>query len=51
VNGASGTFGIDDLNLGVPEPATWAMMLVGLGLIGGGLRMARRKEGMALNAT
>jgi hypothetical protein len=32
----------------VPEPATWAMMLLGVGMIGGGLRMARRKNGMAL---
>jgi hypothetical protein len=35
---------------GIPEPSTWAMMLIGIGLIGGGLRMARRKTGMALTA-
>jgi hypothetical protein len=34
----------------VAEPAAWAMMLVGVGMIGGGLRMARRKSGMALTA-
>ncbi len=34
----------------VPEPATWAMMLLGVGAIGAGLRMARRKDGMALTA-
>lgn len=28
---------------GVPEPATWAMMLVGVGLMGGMLRMQGRK--------
>ncbi|MBT2188661.1 PEPxxWA-CTERM sorting domain-containing protein [Sphingobium sp. H33] len=28
---------------GVPEPATWALMLVGFGLIGHGLRQARRR--------
>jgi hypothetical protein len=28
---------------GVPEPATWAMMLAGLGGIGAAMRMARRK--------
>ena len=37
------------LHGGVPEPATWAMMLLGAGLVGGGLRMARRKD-MALTA-
>jgi hypothetical protein len=34
----------------IPEPATWAMMLCGLGMVGGGMRMARRKNGMALTA-
>jgi len=33
----------------VPEPATWAFMLVGVGMIGAGLRMARRKNDLALN--
>jgi PEP-CTERM motif-containing protein len=27
----------------VPEPATWAMMLLGFGLVGGALRSAKRK--------
>jgi hypothetical protein len=35
---------------GVPEPATWAMTLLGIGMIGGGLRMARRKNAMALTS-
>ena len=26
----------------VPEPATWAMMLVGLGIVGGAIRYRRR---------
>jgi hypothetical protein len=34
----------------VPEPATWAMMLLGVGMIGAGLRTARRKNDMALAA-
>jgi hypothetical protein len=34
----------------VPEPATWAIMLVGVGMIGGGLRLGRRKDGMARTA-
>jgi len=27
---------------GVPEPATWAMMILGMGMVGAGLRMRRR---------
>jgi PEP-CTERM motif len=41
-------FTVDDLSLttvgGAPEPATWAMMLVGVGVAGGALRMARSKQ-------
>ena len=40
--------GISSLALAVPEPAAWAMMLLGVGMIGAGLRMARRKNDMAL---
>ena len=36
-------------NSGVPEPGTWVMMLLGVGLIGAGLQ-ARRRVGMALTA-
>jgi len=32
----------------VPEPAAWAMMLMGLGLVGAGLRIARRRDVTAL---
>ena len=32
----------------LPELATWAMMLLGVGMIGGGIRMARSRNGMAL---
>lgn len=30
----------------VPEPATWAMMLLGFGLIGGAMRSARRRPAL-----
>lgn len=32
----------------VPEPATWAMMLLGLGFIGGAMRSAKRKAKSAI---
>ncbi len=35
---------------GVPEPVTWAMLLVGLGGVGGVMRSARRKAAMASTA-
>lgn len=35
-------------NMGaVPEPATWAMMILGFGLVGGAMRGARRRETLA----
>jgi hypothetical protein len=42
-----------DVTLGsaaVPEPSIWATMLLGVGMIGAGLRMTRRKGGMPLTA-
>jgi hypothetical protein len=42
----AGTFDIS----AAPEPATWAMMLLGVGMIGAGMRVARRKNDMALAA-
>lgn len=38
---ASGTITIRDMNSAVPEPATWAMMLLGFGAIGFSLRRRR----------
>lgn len=34
----------------VPEPATWAMMLLGLAGLGAALRISRRNEGAAITA-
>lgn len=42
----SGGFSVSD----VPEPAAWAMMLIGVSTIGVGLRMARRKDVVACSA-
>ena len=45
--GTNGFFG-PNIGVAVPEPATWAMMLLGVGMIGAGLRVARRKNDMAI---
>jgi hypothetical protein len=42
--------GVGNLPDGVPEPATWAMMLLGAGLVGSGLRMARRPNNTSPSA-
>lgn len=33
----------------VPEPATWAMMILGLGFIGGAMRSAKRRQRLAVS--
>ena len=35
----------------VPEPATWAMMLLGFGFVGGALRLAKRKQKLTVSYT
>jgi hypothetical protein len=35
---------------GVPEPATWAMMLLGVGFVGAGMRVSRQKTEAAADA-
>lgn len=45
-----GAFGVDNFKVegftsaAVPEPATWAMMIMGFSLIGGSMRAARRQQ-------
>jgi hypothetical protein len=41
-NAGRATLTISSLNSAVPEPATWAMMIVGFGAIGASLRSGRR---------
>lgn len=43
LGGSGGTGGYD-----VPEPATWAMLLVGFGAIGAAMRSSRRRNSIAL---
>lgn len=38
-----GTFTYAPFSAGVPEPATWGMMILGFGLVGAAMRMRRRK--------
>jgi hypothetical protein len=33
----------------VPEPATWAMMIGGFGMVGGAMRSARRKQKVSVS--
>jgi Protein of unknown function (DUF642)/PEP-CTERM motif len=42
---------LDAINVSaVPEPATWAQLLLGFAVLGGVLRFARRAKGVALSA-
>lgn len=53
--GAAGGTGYDNITFGsdvagaVPEPSTWAMMLVGFGAVGGALRSSKRKRKATLS--
>jgi hypothetical protein len=47
--GSNGNYNFDTTGLtlnvaAVPEPATWAMMIGGFGMVGGAMRSARRKQ-------
>jgi hypothetical protein len=38
------SFEFDNIAASVPEPSTWAMMLVGFGGLGAAMRSSRRKQ-------
>ncbi len=45
----NGDFEMDNLTAGVvPEPAAWAMMVLGMGLLGAGLRLTRSRRTLAI---
>lgn len=41
---SANSFEVDNLAVGVPEPAAWAMMLGGFGVLGGAMRRRRRSN-------
>jgi hypothetical protein len=43
ITSPDGVLNINNIVFGVPEPGTWAMMLVGFGAMGASLRLGRRK--------
>ncbi len=46
--GRENNFNFEVAAAAVPEPGTWAMMLVGFGMIGGTARYRRRKTSLAI---
>lgn len=45
----SSTLTISQVNAPVPEPATWAIMVLAFGLVGGAMRRARRQQTLAIS--
>jgi PEP-CTERM motif len=44
-NGVAETYNLDNLRIGaVPEPATWAMLILGFGVIGGAMRTRQQAK-------
>jgi PEP-CTERM motif len=46
-------FGFDNLafSSAIPEPATWAMMILGFGLVGGSLRRTNNRQHQSARVT
>lgn len=53
LNASGDAIGVDDLRFSsaaaVPEPATWALMLLGFGFVGGALRSKKRRQNVAVS--
>ena len=45
----SANYGFNFRLAAVPEPATWAMMIVGFGLVGGAMRSAKQRRKLAVS--
>jgi hypothetical protein len=48
--GGSTTYNFEAVNGAVPEPATWAMMILGMGAVGFSMRSAKRRSDSKFNA-
>jgi hypothetical protein len=48
LNSTSNSFELSNIGAAVPEPATWAMMIIGFGAVGSMVRSHRRKQALAL---
>lgn len=45
----NGSLTISAVSPAIPEPATWAMLLLGFAAIGGALRLSRRKQNVSVS--
>ncbi|WP_332773824.1 PEPxxWA-CTERM sorting domain-containing protein [Phenylobacterium sp.] len=48
LNSTTNSFELSNIGAAVPEPATWAMMIIGFGAVGSMVRRNRRKQALAL---
>jgi hypothetical protein len=45
----SASFSVSEVGAAVPEPLTWAMMLLGFGFVGGAMRSVRRRQKLTVS--
>ncbi len=48
LNSTSNSFEVSNIGAAVPEPATWAMMIMGFGAVGSMVRSQRRRQALSL---